>query len=139
MTAGSCTYCVREMDPTGTPSLLERTADHVVPACAGGRKTVPCCWHCNQIKGRMSPRQWTAFMADNPCWWEMPEYQRTRSTPRVAAAMTAAETAAFLRCKSKEAEAIAAVRRHFPGAAVVAVRPALAAPAAVPRAYDEPG
>jgi 5-methylcytosine-specific restriction endonuclease McrA len=99
------------MDPKGTLSLLEETADHVVPARLrglGGRvpygsSTVRACYHCNNIKGEMSPDEWLMFMRDNPRWWEMPEHRRNRG-------------------RSKVATAIASVQSCFPGAQVVRVR-----------------
>jgi hypothetical protein len=105
-----CSYCARQMDPRGTLSLLEWTDDHIIPAWLRGRggrpygsPVVPCCWHCNQIKGEMPPEWWRMFMAMIPEWWRRPEYQRSRGTSAVA-------------------QAIAAVRNRFPNAQVIAVR-----------------
>ena len=105
-----CSYCVRQMDPRGTLSLLEWTDDHIIPAWLRGRggrpygsPVVPCCWHCNQIKGEMPPEWWRMFMEMIPEWWERPEYRRSRGTSDVA-------------------QAIAAVRNQFPNALVIAVR-----------------
>jgi hypothetical protein len=104
-----CSYCVRQTDPRGTLSLLEWTDDHIVPACLRGRRgrpyrssVVPCCWHCNQIKGEMPPEWWRMFMEMIPEWWKRPEYQRSRGT-------------------SDMAQAIAAVGNRFPNAQVIAV------------------
>jgi hypothetical protein len=51
---GCCTYCRREMDPPGRKTLLEHTADHIMPIWMRREKlyeltfaelqaTVPCC------------------------------------------------------------------------------------------------
>lgn len=84
----ACTYCRRPMDRPGSKTLLERTADHIMPAWLRRKRmdlsfdeayqTVPCCWHCNQLKGQKSAEQWESFMAANPRWWEKPEFQRRR-------------------------------------------------------------
>lgn len=62
-----CCYCKRPMVPW-TPT--HPTRDHILPAHAGGTKTVPCCHQCNQIKGGRMPAEWFKFMNTNPNWWE---------------------------------------------------------------------
>jgi hypothetical protein len=89
--AGHCFHCRRAMTPSGSKSVVERTADHLMPAWmryegldkatfANLNATVPCCWHCNQLKGHKSPGQWEQFMRENPRWWEMPQHRRTHQT-----------------------------------------------------------
>lgn len=47
------------------------TLDHVVPQVLGGIETVRACFACNNMKGDMTPADWTAFMLGNPRWWRM--------------------------------------------------------------------
>lgn len=78
----NCTYCKREMMPRGSLSPLEWTRDHVHPESKGGRRTVPACWQCNNIKGDMLQDEWQAFMAANPEWWSRPQFQRGQNRAR---------------------------------------------------------
>lgn len=71
-TAPYCRYCKRTLAPPDSQSLVRATRDHFVPQCAGGKKTVWCCYACNQIKGSMLPEAWIAYMAQNPGWWRLP-------------------------------------------------------------------
>ena len=54
-----------------SPGTTRMTRDHVIPKMNGGRKTVPCCWACNQIKGDMSPAMWAKFRDHQAEWWNM--------------------------------------------------------------------
>lgn len=69
MSEETCHYCSRPLQPRGTDSPLAATRDHVVPKSKGGRKTVPCCRTCNEIKADRLPDEWAAYMAENPMWW----------------------------------------------------------------------
>ncbi len=68
---GICTYCHRDMIP-GKTNATRPTRDHVQPRSRGGKKTVPCCFKCNQAKADMSPREWQRFMDKFPEWWKTP-------------------------------------------------------------------
>lgn len=67
--ANRCYWCDRGMVNRNGCGELQRTKDHAHPKHDGGRKTVPCCYQCNQIKGGMLLVDWYHFMADNPDWW----------------------------------------------------------------------
>lgn len=64
-----CTYCKRELVAY---SATHPTRDHVMPKSKGGRKTVWCCFKCNNAKGDMLPAEWERFMRDFPNWWAVP-------------------------------------------------------------------
>jgi len=71
-----CEYCERRTYPRGRKERgLDTTSDHVAPKWNGGTGDVPnrarCCRACNELKGDMSPAQWTRFMSENPGWWAM--------------------------------------------------------------------
>lgn len=55
--ATTCTYCHRQFGSTvtwrGKRTLLTRVREHIIPKAIGGRKTVPACQLCNQIKGSL--------------------------------------------------------------------------------------
>lgn len=70
MTFGTCHYCKREMVDPKRRAKLSATRDHVTPRCQGGRKTVPCCRHCNHLKADMHPQRWAKVMNDFPRWWK---------------------------------------------------------------------
>lgn len=107
----TCTYCKREMIKKSmlafgyVPDGLTETRDHVIPYSKGGRKTVPCCLRCNNLKGDMMPDVWERYMADNPLWWasqpsrkRKPTIFKSESSNRIAAPkFTAAQTLAFLK------------------------------------------
>lgn len=136
LSAVHCTYCERGMDPTGTPSLLERTVDHFLPRRL--RKAglpVPmldCCWHCNNLKGEMSPEQWGDFMTMNPRWWERPEFARRRGnsgksgpsymTPWMRQALHERFPNAYPRLSDEIHAAASTIRGLFPGATIVEIR-----------------
>src|SRR3546814_1135917 len=65
-----CTYCQRTLEPPESGSA-GYTRDHVVPRAMGGRRTVPCCRACNDLKGHMAPAAWARFRRDNPQWWKL--------------------------------------------------------------------
>lgn len=65
-----CNYCKRPLTKPSVPMRsLSATKDHVKPKSEGGRKTVPCCFACNNMKGNMSISEWINFMSINPKWW----------------------------------------------------------------------
>lgn len=66
----TCTYCHRKMTPRSDGGPRAHTHDHIIPKSKNGKKTVPACWTCNNIKGDMLPDVWIAYMAAHPCWWE---------------------------------------------------------------------
>jgi 5-methylcytosine-specific restriction endonuclease McrA len=65
---GRCFYCGERMAQPGTKRakanpMTAATFDHVMPKALGGRKrkkknTVLACYHCNQQKRDMHPREW---------------------------------------------------------------------------------
>jgi len=67
---GQCHYCKRTMVDPRRRANLSATRDHVIPKCLGGRKTVKCCRHCNNLKGDMMPDRWWRIMRDYPRWWK---------------------------------------------------------------------
>lgn len=67
-----CVWCRRRINYRERyPHPLSPTKDHVVPLVMGGRSFRWCCLACNQIKGDMSPFQWTRFMETVPNWWTL--------------------------------------------------------------------
>ena len=67
-----CGYCKRIIGPPTTPmKSTSFTKDHVTPKLNGGRKTIPCCHACNNLKGCMSIEVWRQFMKINPEWWKL--------------------------------------------------------------------
>src|SRR3546814_19706203 len=74
-----CTSCRRTLEPPETGSA-GYTRDHVVPRAMGGRRTVPCCRACNDLKGHVAPAAWARFRRDNPQWWKL---WKGRKTARV--------------------------------------------------------
>lgn len=69
-----CHYCARRLldlkVDTFRRSKLSATRDHVLPKCLGGRKTVWACRQCNNLKGDLTPEQWSKVMATFPIWWK---------------------------------------------------------------------
>lgn len=82
-----CLYCRRCLTAAGGGISTSATLDHVVPQAMGGRRVVPCCLACNNLKGMMTPREWSAWRAQNPKWWKLWRQRARRSTrpglPRV--------------------------------------------------------
>lgn len=64
-----CTYCRRTLTDPGTGHSTAATRDHTIPVSHGGKRTVPCCQACNNLKGAMTLREWNTYMATNPDWW----------------------------------------------------------------------
>jgi 5-methylcytosine-specific restriction endonuclease McrA len=71
----NCAYCHRRMESTTSPSRLAATRDHVIPKALGGTYRIWCCRTCNNIKGSMTPDEWSQFMRTNPEWWKAPVRQ----------------------------------------------------------------
>lgn len=48
-----CYWCRRELTKSvgGRQRMSDYTRDHVIPRCLGGRRTVPSCYRCNQVRG----------------------------------------------------------------------------------------
>jgi|GEM_PF-6781509 len=65
-----CYWCKRDLMPPEARTRVAKTRDHVVPRCKGGRKTVPCCRQCNQLKGDWQPEYWREVMRIFPRWWK---------------------------------------------------------------------
>ena len=73
-----CRYCRRPLtNPLGSGTTAF-TMDHVIPKVHGGRKMVPCCRACNEIKGDMTPDQWSHVMRTVPGWWGLYTTQTLR-------------------------------------------------------------
>lgn len=66
---GTCTYCRRELAGPRSGSRVAATADHVMPQSVGGRRKVPCCRQCNNLKGDIHPSVWRWFTEMFPAWW----------------------------------------------------------------------
>lgn len=64
-----CYWCKRDLHAPTARTRVAKTRDHVVPRSRGGRKTVPCCRQCNQLKGDWSPEIWREVMRIFPRWW----------------------------------------------------------------------
>lgn len=69
MTALYCCYCKRTLEPSTSKARTAMTRDHIVPRHLGGRRTVPCCRQCNQIKGPLHPDAWRRVTDAYPQWW----------------------------------------------------------------------
>lgn len=65
-----CCYCKRTLEAPTARSNLAFTRDHILPVARGGRRTVPCCRQCNQLKGSLHPGDWRLFTAKFPGWWK---------------------------------------------------------------------
>lgn len=95
--AHECFWCKRALNKKRGYGSLSPTRDHVKPKSVGGRKTVPCCRACNELKGSLMPAEWRRFMQQNPRWWELwkpHDHSHHRQTvsrrPEVNAAVAAA-------------------------------------------------
>lgn len=65
-----CFYCHRIL------RIKEATMDHLVPLARGGdaagmSNLVICHAFCNQMKGEMTPAEFSKFVEQNPDWLEM--------------------------------------------------------------------
>ena len=65
-----CYYCKRQLSAPSDRSRTAATRDHIRPKHEGGRRTVPCCRQCNQLKGGMSIEEWRGVMSEFPEWWK---------------------------------------------------------------------
>ena len=65
-----CHWCKRDLQKPTARSRVAATKDHVVARSSGGKRTVWCCWACNQLKANMRLENWRQFMAENPEWWK---------------------------------------------------------------------
>lgn len=68
-TGKHCCYCKRALQAPTSKSRTALTYDHVVPKHMGGRKKVPCCRQCNQLKGPLHPTYWRQITERYPQWW----------------------------------------------------------------------
>ena len=66
---GWCTYCRRGLTSPHDRAGTAATMDHVMPKSVGGRRKVPCCKACNQLKGDIHPSVWRWFTERFPGWW----------------------------------------------------------------------
>lgn len=76
-----CAWCQRQLEPPNAPSSVAFTRDHVMPRSLGGKRKVPCCIACNNLKADMTPDQWRAFRDDNPEWWKLWKGKRGHAKP----------------------------------------------------------
>lgn len=104
MAGKPCEYCRRPMSaPSQAHSPNEVTRDHYHPRAHGYRLSDPgnkkfACRYCNELKGDMTPAQWTKFMEENPRWWGPP----AQVSPRGSGLQDAAATMARLRARDAE-------------------------------------
>jgi hypothetical protein len=78
---GNCTYCRRELASPRSRFATAFTKDHVMPKAVGGTRKVPCCLHCNRLKGDMHPQVWRWFTTNYPKWWK--EFRTNREVVEV--------------------------------------------------------
>lgn len=71
-----CPYCTRLMD-LERDSLMPTRDHYPIPKSRGGRRTIICCYTCNNMKGDMSAHDWAAFMAENKGGWFSHRGQKT--------------------------------------------------------------
>lgn len=88
----TCRYCRRVLTDARKGGSTAASRDHIVPKCMGGRRTVPCCRACNEVKGDMAPDQWFAFMAAQPAWWTLYKTTGLRGVQLYAALILARPT-----------------------------------------------
>lgn len=81
---GHCHYCRHPLTkPTATNhGRRMATRDHIIPASRGGVKTVPCCFHCNNLKADMMPDEWMAWRSRNPNWHDASFRPRTAAVEK---------------------------------------------------------
>lgn len=80
-----CRYCQRLLTDPRKGGSTASSRDHFVPKCMGGRRTVPCCRACNEIKGDMTPRQWSIVMRVRVRWWDLYKTTNMRGVQLFAA------------------------------------------------------
>lgn len=70
MASRACHYCKRQLTAPSDRARTAATRDHIVPRHMGGRRTVPCCRQCNNLKGPLHIDAWRRIMAKYPDWWK---------------------------------------------------------------------
>jgi hypothetical protein len=65
------------------------TRDHVVPRALGGSNRASnmawACYECNQLKGDMSPDEWSFVTQAIPEWWRLARMRGPRGSRLVVA------------------------------------------------------